>query len=550
MNNKTFNASLGLILCISVCINGQAPQVIFSKIGQLMPTTGVIHVVIDFPLSDLRNECVKTDKYIKETIARHPKAGRGTIEIAKQDLHVVCRTADLISGAMDRTKRDIFSTITGIFGSIFGVLSMTAVSSLSTTVDQIDKIQDNTILQLSREDTRIGQLENVTQQLTNYVSDVLNQQLSATEMKVWQLEMAARTNWLHGQARELEDGITHLITTHRVPLALLNTDRLSAIWEKFEAQLVKQGGDATTTPLKSPLDLLQIPTSFIVTKSGVLRIMIHVPTVARPLVLFQYVPMPIPLRTDKNIAMFELHDPEDKDVLATDPQQSSQHLEMNINSLNRDCWRLGRDYICEGIHVFHREAKRSCLKALFSGRIVESTNLCNARITVKDWAVEQLHDESFVTFTRERQAAQVVCDNGTISTVWLQGYQTWTMNTCKMSTDMFLLSPAQHRGEVVERMSYTLDGRMPELLAGLEEEEIVEIHEHLEEIHQQGKRTTQHMQELIADAKQKTHFRWTRVFIWVGLGIAITFSVGISLFLAFLYVRAKDTERVPNKSST
>ncbi len=514
----------------------EGPQVIFHNVGEIITTSGVVHVVMDFKVKELAVQCENLKKKMEFTLKDNPLLEDTITEVARAQLEEACNIPNSILSDV-RKRRSLAAFAAGVFGAITGVLGLISVHHLSGRVDNIEKIQDKTILQLSKEHTRIDQLQNLTSSLSREFHAQYTILHTDVDSLRWSTRVAAGSAWIHQQTKDFENGVANLLATHRLSMPMLNIKRLEQLWRVFSLHLKKMGG--VSAPLEGPLDLLQVPASFIVTDQDVLRVFIHVPIVDRTLTAFRYKPMPIRLGNTEARWVVEMTDPQQKTTLALDTRQPGLFIELDRDTLELECWELGRKRVCDKMHTFHLAKEESCLYSLFTAEVERASKRCRLETSHRTWAVEQVEEDKFASFVLHSKPAKVACPNGSIETVHLEGFQTWTLKECRLEADDFTISPAVDRGEIRDKVTYPLQMKLPAFLASVPDGKWKELQQELEQMGVRQPQVTRSLHELVEEVEERSRSRRASLWLWLSIIIVGFIAVGLGAFLGILYCRAR-----------
>ncbi len=255
----------------------------------------------------------------------------------------------------------------------------------------------------------------------------------------------------------LIDIYTTATTSHRLaPAAIDDYEKLTSAFAKAEAEARNKGYRLISN---NSLDLFQFETTLDIS-DGNLLLIVHVPA-GLPVATFQmltYHKIPIILKGKDATHHITIDSPEQILAIPSDPN-NKVYLTLNAEDLDA-CEKYHKNYVCTHLNIHRRMNDLNCLASLYYNRVPDVLRKCKIYIEQPQDSAVMIRHNTFYTYTRKPNRAYMSCNNGTQSSMSVNGYNTITVpNGCTMDLPSIrLVSTAKLPTDIViDHHIWTID---------------------------------------------------------------------------------------------
>ena len=353
--------------------------------------------ITDFFQSSLHQLGNKTDN-LKKTLPRPPSDA--VLRDKRSVPTALLRLGGKALTQMVQSPNFFMSLAQGIFGTFMGLYNAHQLGKLRNEIATVKQVQERLITVAVNHEKRLSKAEEEIWAIRTSI---------AIETAVNAPLAVARLTRILTNLGDLLQTIIHAAQQaqhHRLALDLLSPSELEALFQDVahKAELYKY-----QLLIQQPTDLFQIEVSYLF-DGQTLMLILHVPMVPTNslLRLFRLHPFPIPFSSDK-----ALWPKPPSSVLAISPSSPRLITSIELADL-MGCHQVNNVFLCERHGVLQRNAKSTCLGALFEQDISAAQRLCELQLVPYQEHALQLESNWFLIYSLRRFISYVRCQNGTV----------------------------------------------------------------------------------------------------------------------------------------
>ena len=453
------------------------PHVIFKQTGTLYVPHDVTIVQIHIDTTIMIKACddsLTNINLLRQKIDQHKNYYNDPTHLfltrdadrLKEHIQNTCQTPwllkkqrDLNNDRHDRSPALILLGAGAIVSTGLGLYSAAQVQTLTSTTDHLNTRLNNQLLVLKDHESRLDNLNASWAVTTSGLTDIIK----VLHLQFDTAPYTAATNLLFKQFAVVahfidgfEQGYTQLMNS-KLSLQLISPNKLVSVWRQL-----KRKAKRSTLLFDSPLQLLQLPSTFLLHNNLTLTVYLHVPLAQTELTLYKYVPFPI--HQDNDAFPIIIQPP--KPFLAIGANHKL-HLELSPTDLDSSCYRFLGTYVCDDIPLFLANPATSCLGALFTKTLHNITTLCPLSTFPGQFAAEATDNDTLLVYVAQPTSYTGACGTKLIPATSLTRYTTIHLRPeCHISSQYFHIQ-ATAMSAIQQTVAYPIHISLPTLHQGI-----------------------------------------------------------------------------------
>ena len=465
----------------------------------------------------------------------------------KEHIQNTCQTPwllkkqrDLNNDRQDRSPALILLGAGAIVSTGLGLYSAAQVQTLTSTTDRLNTRLNNQLLILKDHESRLDNLNASWAITTSGLTDIIN----VLHLQFDTAPYTKATNLLFKQFSVVahfidafEQGYTQLMNS-KLSLQLISPNKLVAVWRQ-----IKRKAKRSTLLFDSPLQLLQLPSTFLLHNNLTLTVYLHVPLAQTELTLYKYVPFPIHQNNDAFPIIIEPTKP----FLAIGANHKL-HLELSPTDLDSSCYRFLGTYVCDDIPLFLANPATSCLGALFTKTLNNITTLCPLSQFTGQFAAEATNNDTLLVYVAEPTSYTGACGTKLIPATSLRRYTTIHLRPeCHISSQFFHIQ-ATAMSAIQQTVAYPIHISLPTLHQGITTTKLKQIADRLR--HHNIEPSTDVKRLLEQDTFNSANTLTSSLPFLSIVGILAIVTIAVCIIIAILcYLRRRQSRRRHNNAA-
>ena len=421
-------------------------QVIFEKMGNYIGTAIYVHVHVNLPIIPFIKEIEKfidlftNERNILMDRLKNKKqmptdqinfdilqSAINQLETLRKD--VLQEILILPAHSRDKRQLEVFATILGVVGTIFGGFNAHQIENIKATLKDVRKRQ-NLLVEITQLNSKhIENLEITQKNIADILIDLITNNPTSLMAKTSEiLFMAVRS------ATIIHDAIQQA-QNHRLSTTLIDSTTLKQLFSEVISRSLKENA---VMILQHPSDLFQIDCSYVHNRDGSVSLIVHVPMAKQNQVynLYQHIPIPLSQTFSTNLTITPKVDSQ---YIAIGP-----HYEYKIMSSSdlATCTKMGDYFFCNGRDVVQTDLTGTCLGALFKREINSALKYCEFEIGEPKEKVFSVGRNDYIITAPAPFEANMICSNAPHQSVSIDRFTRITVEEgCEIQLDHNIIQP-------------------------------------------------------------------------------------------------------------
>ena len=423
----------------------------FQRIDDIILADGVLHLVAHINISALQEEVDVMNAHIKATHELH-KGSRSRLILAlltdmgmaqngiKKDFQRIT------ARPQERARRSPAEEIGKLVGGAFGLVSRTEANMIIDAMNEGIKTANRIALHVEHAETGLAATQEDVKFLNrsiHYMSGAIHEGVAEGRMVAHAFHLASYQERLRGRI-DAAQGALNRLHDGKINSYLLPPGTAAKLIDKIQARAATR---AATTPLTSPEDLYDCPTTAVATKDG-WKAIVHLPLTPQKgaaLIHYRFLGAAFTL-PDGSTAIVS---PEGDQHFAMSRAEDSAFVTEGP-SMREQCYKMANNLVCPQDLFIELPPKETCLGALLLDDMAAARAWCPLAIMQTPYKATALGQGQFALLTRSPRPYTLICNGSKIGEHRVTTFHILRLNhTCKAKWGAaWLHGPVQDQGNM------------------------------------------------------------------------------------------------------